>query len=261
MTVAIDIGIVLGICLSLLKGYDFVLLPEQQAQVQQFFDQLTGWFDDVTVGSITKRIREPSIQAFLLVCACIYWTLFVMICFIPYYLWPDVYVGTHPGMPLSFEDLVGLYWGSLIAAYLAIFLLWHWPIRYIVDWTIGCDTSKKIKRRGAIVAAGSWGLVILGGILTIVISAPKAGKPYHVSDAMMLFVFSPINALFIAGYTIAVASGITADIIERRKSLLVRVLLKTSKALLWRIVLYKQGATAALVLLATIALSVARVLV
>jgi hypothetical protein len=255
MTALIDIGIAIGISLSLLKGVDFLIRPSQREQIQRFFEELTLWIDDLSVKTISVRLKEPGIQAFIMVCAFLSWVVFVSICFLPYYFLPeDAFQPLSLLLPLDVGSMVQLYWVAMGLAFLGLWLLWKWPVSIIVSWAIASGNRRKILGRGFFLAASSWAIVVLFiFLLDTVVN-------FHL-ESMVVIAMVPVNGLFIAGYSMAIACGIAGDIAGDKRSLLVKAFLATSKGLLWRLIEYQKGVVGALVLLATIGLTLTRLLI
>src|SRR5262245_24239195 len=61
----VDAALIISTCLVLLKAVDLILLPNQQAFIQQYFEDLTLWFDDINIDGLAERTMERPIQIVL----------------------------------------------------------------------------------------------------------------------------------------------------------------------------------------------------
>jgi hypothetical protein len=84
VTQIIDVGILIGIMLSVLNGFDFIVRPHQKKIIQDFLEDTTLWLDYLYTPDLSRSLDQRGVQLLIVLCGWTVWTTFVLLAFLPY---------------------------------------------------------------------------------------------------------------------------------------------------------------------------------
>jgi hypothetical protein len=249
MNVMLDVGVVVGFFLVLLKAADLVFLPHQQDAIHKYFEDLTLWFDDIEIEELSERTNEQSIQIVMILCGWFVSLAIACTSAISTYL---LFSGAHD----IFINLVVYYLIGLLLSIILIIPLWQFGYRTVALWISHSHSRLIVSLKAAVIIFPSVGLFMFLFIVILEANLFDLEQLGHRNIALIAALYMPVTALFLTTGITVVVGQLLFDIANGRRSIVVRFFLAIGKGVLWRIVLFQKGAVGAVVLIITIFLSI-----
>lgn len=255
----IDVALLVGVFLNLLKGIDLLLTSKQREQIQDFFEDLTLRIDHLEYDDWIRNLTSPGVQAVFV--GFTYVQLFVM-AILGFIFQAKMELG---GSLYEAFGTEGLWFqiGALAISLITLLFAWRWPLPSLMRWLIG-EGSGIAKRRTLLLVGG----LALFGLYQVVLVSQFCGDISDIftvgSNAQHIFFFFGMLAVYPAFIVFWVAIQSIGGVLSARTAVgrfCMRSYIRLLRASLWRIVEYKGGAVHALVLIATIVLGITKLLV
>lgn len=247
MNKLINFGIVIGVFLILLQLAHFLIRPHQAAAIRSFLEDLTLWLDDIEVSNISDRLSEPGIHILLFLTGYSGYLLYILISVATSHV-----TSTLLQAPSPFGQVDGARLATVLILTVTIVLVfWRMPFRQIVTWAIAAE--KPIETRIRLLRLRP-ALIFFGGALLFLFldlrlkQIPDHSEWWHIPIAMFAYIT----------FSIAFATSVAKQVLKERRGFLLKYVLFVSKQFLWRVVEYQKGPIAAIVLIATTLLIIAR---
>jgi hypothetical protein len=246
----------IAVALALLKAGDVVLRLHQKKAVQSFFEDMTLRIDDLDFKTISQRMSSQEAQFCFILLAYFEFT-FIVLVGVFYYLLNSTTVTM---LLIGSFGRYGVYIeaGIIILSYVTLAYCWKWPIPLLFSYIIGTGSKKKAILRFLVFVILSYIVFWLYqfGLYTLVrLYGNTAGEMIDLEKnpiyiAGLIFIWP----LFIIFWILLQAIGA----LLQAKLFWTRWTFALIRAVLWRLVEYDKGAFAAIVLIVTVSLTVAK---
>jgi hypothetical protein len=249
----LNIAIMLGIALTLLKGADLLLRPHQRRAIQIFLEDVTLRLDQIDFKEIAHRMTTPEAQFCFIMLAYFefaFMSLFVIVFQTP--LW-------EPGGSLHEAfGKEGRYFqlGMTVLGFVTILVCSKWPIPIVMRCVIGTAKSRFVVIIRFLGFSAVF-FVVLGVYQFIILDRIDAklghnpfGPPSIVRMVGLAIVLPPWMIFFVVFQAIGA--------MLQARMFYVRWTFVLIRGIMWRIVEYDKGATAAILLIVTILLTLTK---
>ena len=251
----LDALILLGVAITLLKGVDFVIRPHQRKAIQEFLEDMTLRIDTFNFRDISGKFGTP--EALFCFTVLAYFEFILIVVLVLVIQTPQ----WEPGGQLdeafgkegrAFQLLaVGI-------SFVTLFAVWRWPLPEIMRFVVGAGRSR-------VPIALRFVAFLLAGYVFLFLGLTGVEKVEAllglVSHDSSLYDVRPTAAYYIAILLLWPAFTIFWVVTQAVGALLqvgtfyVRWMFVFLRSVLWRVIEYEKGAVAAVVIIATIVLT------
>jgi hypothetical protein len=256
MTKLLDIAFVIGLLVNILKASDMILRPHQQKRLQESVESLVLWLEDCKPISAVEHVMNPKVQDALLTASYA-----VLVAWASLAWMFSVLISLSPGMRRIRNHRIGS--DPLVTI---LFVLINLPVlvlllprmkrlgRASVKWLLSDGKLTAFSRNYFLVYIGSVIPVILEWALFFVLPHFLPEIQHSLWNVLYL-IFGTLTMPFLSLILILQIVGFVIVFLTLLKWTN-EILLKMTRALIWRVVEYDKGIVAALVLIITVVLAI-----
>lgn len=255
MEKGIDIALIIGVILNLSKGADLILLPKQKEWVQEKFENLTIWLDDIKPISWFQVFTTLKAQK-----------IFLIIGIIEFLLIPVIAYFFQDPFPTEAKSFQGFQIVALLIGFATLPFARNKMGLIITGWLVKHKSSIKFIFRFIIFIVVGYLFFIIYQIIAMGIVYLISSEPTYFGAFSKIFEFSSIESKLIRGSILLVWPIFTLFfVIAQTFGLLVYItifiylielILRVLRGVFWRLVEYNKGAFSAVILVVTIVLSI-----